>query len=50
MLFVKKKDGITVDRAKIEAVTNWSRPTNVSEVRRFFWDWPGTIKDLSRDS
>ena len=29
------KDGITVDPNKIEAVVNWDRPTNVSEVRSF---------------
>ena len=28
-------DGITVDPCKIEAVVNWVRPTNVSEVRSF---------------
>jgi len=29
------KDGISVDPAKIEAIVNWPRPTNVSEVRSF---------------
>ena len=29
------KDGIAVDPNKIEAVINWDRPTNVSEVRSF---------------
>ena len=29
------KDGITVDPNKIEAMVNWDRPTNVSEVRNF---------------
>ena len=29
------KDGITVGPNKIEAVVNWDRPTNVSEVRSF---------------
>ena len=33
---VIKKDGIAVDSAKIEAVTNWVRPANASEVRSFF--------------
>ncbi|XP_076936783.1 uncharacterized protein LOC143604077 [Bidens hawaiensis] len=28
-------EGITMDPAKIEAVTNWPRPTSVSEVRSF---------------
>ncbi|KAA0041947.1 ty3-gypsy retrotransposon protein [Cucumis melo var. makuwa] len=30
------KAGVSVDPAKIEAVTNWSRPSTVSEVRSFF--------------
>ena len=32
---VISKDGIIVDLNKIEAVVNWDRPTNVSEVRSF---------------
>ena len=32
---VTSRDGITVDPSKIEAVVNWVRPTNVSEVRSF---------------
>ena len=32
---VISKDGITVDPNKIEAVVNWDRPTNVSEVKSF---------------
>ena len=32
---VLSKDGIIVDPNKIEAVVNWDRPTNVSEVRSF---------------
>ena len=34
-LFVVSRMGITVDPAKIEAVTNWPRPTTVTEVRNF---------------
>lgn len=29
------KDGIMVDSNKVEAVTTWTRPTNVSEVHSF---------------
>ena len=32
---VISKDGTTVDPNKIEAVVNWDRSTNVSEVRSF---------------
>ena len=32
---VISKDGITVDPNKIDAMVNWDRPTNVSEVRNF---------------
>nr|GFC45374.1 retrotransposon protein, putative, Ty3-gypsy subclass [Tanacetum cinerariifolium] len=28
-------DGITMDPAKVEAITKWSRPTTVTEVRSF---------------
>nr|GEZ06082.1 hypothetical protein [Tanacetum cinerariifolium] len=51
VLFVKKKDGsmrlcidyrhivsaegITMDPAKVEAITKWPRPTSVTEVRSF---------------
>ena len=30
---VVSKDGVMVDPSKIEAVKNWVRPTNVTEVR-----------------
>nr|GFC55109.1 retrotransposable element Tf2 [Tanacetum cinerariifolium] len=34
VLFVKKKDeGITMDSAKVEAITKWPRLTSVTEVR-----------------
>ena len=29
------KDGITVDQVKIEAVSKWSAPTSVTEIRSF---------------
>ena len=32
---VISRDGITVDPSKIEAVVNWVKSTNVSEVRSF---------------
>ena len=32
---VVSKDGILVDPGKVEAVSNWPRPTTVSEVRSF---------------
>ena len=32
---VISKDGISVDTAKVEAVSNWSQPKNASEVRSF---------------
>lgn len=28
-------DGVLVDQTKIEAILKWSRPMNVTEVRRF---------------
>ena len=32
---VVSKGGVMVDPTKIEAVKNWVRPTNVTEVRSF---------------
>ena len=29
------KAGISVDPSKVEAVVDWARPTNVSEIRSF---------------
>ncbi|XP_028105086.1 uncharacterized protein LOC114304117 [Camellia sinensis] len=36
VFFVKKKDdGVSVDPKKVEAVVDWNRPTNVTEIRSF---------------
>ncbi|GKC12711.1 putative reverse transcriptase domain-containing protein [Tanacetum coccineum] len=35
ILFVKKKDDLKVDLAKIEAVMNWQAPKNVGEIQSF---------------
>ena len=32
---VVSSEGVSVDPAKIEAVTNWTRPSTVSEIRSF---------------
>ena len=32
---VVSKDGISVDPSKVEAISQWSRPTNAKEVRSF---------------
>ena len=32
---VISKDGISVDPSKVEAVLNWERPTNITEIRSF---------------
>jgi hypothetical protein len=32
---VENKDGEAVDPSKVEAVLNWERPTNVTEIRSF---------------
>nr|GEZ71746.1 hypothetical protein [Tanacetum cinerariifolium] len=35
ILFVKKKDGLKVDSAKIKAVMNWKAPKSVGEIQSF---------------
>jgi len=32
---VVTKEGIKVDPQKVEAITEWSRPTNITEIRSF---------------
>ena len=32
---VVTKEGIKVDPQKVKAITKWSRPTNVTEIRSF---------------
>ncbi|XP_028088559.1 uncharacterized protein LOC114289104 [Camellia sinensis] len=48
---VINKNGISVDRQKIEAIVDWHTPTNVTEVRSFM-GWPGYywrfVKDFSK--
>ena len=29
------KEGIKVDPQKVKAITEWSRPTNITEIRSF---------------
>ena len=48
---VVTKEGIKVDPQKVKAVTKWSRPTNVTEIRSFLvlagYD-RRFVKDLSK--
>jgi len=32
---VISKEGVSMDLAEVEAIVNWPRPINISEVRRF---------------
>ena len=41
------KEGVSVDPAKIKAVSEWPTPKNVTDVRSFL-GWPGIIGGLSR--
>jgi len=44
-------EGISVDPAKVAAVEEWPRPTNVSEVRSFLWmtgHYCRFVKDFSK--
>ena len=42
---VISKEGVQVDPKKVEAVSNWPRPTNVTEIRSF-WVWLDITGDL----
>ena len=42
-------EGVAVDTEKVEAVSNWQQPTNVSEIRSFL-GLAGIIEDLLKDS
>lgn len=32
---IVSRDGISVDSEKIKAITDWTRPTTITEIRRF---------------
>ena len=34
-----KKGGVTIEEAKLKALSQFSRPTNISELRYLLWAW-----------
>ena len=44
--YVVTKDGIEMDRSKIEAITNWPTPSSIHDVRSFFFFFFWISKNL----